>query len=350
MVGPLIAHGVARYRSTGADLPFGDPLRAHGVAMEGYFWRFTDPATGRVVIALNGVNRDASGSTWATLGLAGHPHGHLHTTAHPVGRAAPDGLGAFAGDAFAGTSSSLRVDLGPRSRLEVDVADPRPWPRRSFGGSSVFQSLPGLNQYWHPWLLGGKAFGTASLGSQDWELDGWDVYAEKNWGKGGFPDSWWWGQAQGFADPSVCVAFAGGEVTAAGLSTTVTALVVMLPGGRLVRLGDPVVSGVRARVHDEHWSLTGRSAQWQIDLEGYGELGQAHVLPVPLPFERRNIPGAIEHLGATMRVRVRRWGRLVWSGESTSAALEHGGIERAQAEVRRRGHHPHATGAPPHNS
>ena len=37
-----------RYRSTGADLPFGNPLRAHrGVAMEGYFWRITDPGTGR---------------------------------------------------------------------------------------------------------------------------------------------------------------------------------------------------------------------------------------------------------------------------------------------------------------
>lgn len=46
-----------RYRSTGADLPFGNILRSHpGVAMEGYFWRITDPTTGRVLIALCGVN------------------------------------------------------------------------------------------------------------------------------------------------------------------------------------------------------------------------------------------------------------------------------------------------------
>ena len=34
-----------------------------------------------------------------------------------------------------------------------------------------------------------------------------------------------------------------------------------------------------------------------------------------------------------MRVRVRRRGRLVWEGESTVAALEHGGIDLARAEV-----------------
>lgn len=27
------------YRASGADRPFGDPLPAHGVAMEGHFWR-----------------------------------------------------------------------------------------------------------------------------------------------------------------------------------------------------------------------------------------------------------------------------------------------------------------------
>ena len=58
-----------RYRATGADLPFGDPLRAHGVAMEGYFLRITDRERGRVAIALIGVNRGPDGH-WATLGLA----------------------------------------------------------------------------------------------------------------------------------------------------------------------------------------------------------------------------------------------------------------------------------------
>ncbi len=335
------------YRRSGATLPFGDPLSAHGVAMEGYFWRLTDPGTGRVVIALNGVNRDAAGEHWATLGLAGHPGGHLRTVVHPHGHASEHGLGASAGDAFRGGPDSLSVDLGADSRLQVGISQPRPWPRRAVGGSSVFGSVPALNQYWHPWLLGGKAHGTAVLGAESVEIEGWDVYGEKNWGKGGFPDSWWWGQAQGFQEESVCVAFAGGEVTAGPLRTTVTALVVLLPDGRLVRLGDPVVSPVRAEVADEHWSLRGRSAAWQIEVEGHGALGSAHVLPVPLPVERRNVPGAIEHLGATMTVRVRHRGRLVWSGESRSAALEHGGIDRARAEVLRRGGAAHDTEAAP---
>ncbi|CAI9401696.1 tocopherol cyclase family protein [Nocardioides sp. T2.26MG-1] len=335
------------YRASGADRPWGDPLPAHDVAMEGYFWRFTDPGTGRVVIALNGVNRAADGH-WATLGLAAHPHGFLRTVVHPNGHASSTGLGAFAGDSFHGMSEGLRVDLGTDARLDVTVTHPTPWPRRAVGGSSVFQAVPGLNQYWHPWLLGGAAHGRAVVGDQTWDLDGWAVYAEKNWGKGGFPESWWWGQAQGFADPSVCVAFAGGDVTAGPLRTTVTALVVLLPGGRLLRLGDPVVSPVRAEVTDERWLLRGRSARWRVEVEGTGSLDHAHVLPVPLPAERRNVPGAIEHLGATMRVRVWRLGRLVWEGESHVAALEHGGIDRARAEIERRGHGPHVVDAAPH--
>ncbi len=80
-----------------------------------------------------------------------------------------------------------------------------------------------------------------------------------------------------------------------------------LPDGTVARLGDPLVSPVKADVTDEHWSLRGRSARWRIDIEGSGDLASAHVLPVPLPAERRNVPGAIEHLGAHMAVTVRRW-------------------------------------------
>ena len=333
------------YRASGADAPYSDPCRAHGVAMEGYFWRFSDAASGRVLIALNGVNRAADGH-WATLGVAAHPTGHLVTVEHPEGSADPHDLGASAGSAFVGTRDRLKVDLAG-TRIDVEVREAVPWPRSGLGGSSVFQSVPALNQYWHPWLLGGRAYGEAQVGDQTWTLDGWQVYGEKNWGKGGFPDSWWWGQAQGFAEDEACVAFAGGEVTAGPLRTTVTALVVRLPDGRLVRLGDPVVSPVSAQVSDDRWLLSGRGFGWRIDVEGVGDLGAAHVLPVPLPAERRNIAGAIEHLGATLRVNVRRFGRQVWSGESRVAALEHGGIERATAEIVRRGGSPEDTHARP---
>ena len=343
---PAVRRARAAYRSSGADFLFGDPLPAHDVAMEGYFWRFTDPTSGRVVIALNGVNRGPRGH-WATLGLAAHPNRFLRTVAHPEGLASTTGLGASAGSAFEGTADRLRVDLGDDARVDVRITDAVRWPRRVVGGSSVFQAVPALNQYWHPWLLGGAAHGRVVEGEDVWELDGWQVYGEKNWGKGGFPESWWWGQAQGFAEPTACVAFAGGDVHAGPLRTRVTGLVVLLPDGTLVRLGDPVVSPVTAEVTDETWLLRGRSAQWQIDVEGSGSLETAHVLPVPLPAEHRNVPGAIEHLGARLRVSVRKRGRLVWEDESALAALEHGGIDRARAEVVRRGGRPDDVEAAP---
>jgi len=342
---------LAAYRGTGADLPWGDPLPAHrGVRMEGYFWRFTDPVAGRVLIALCGINRARDGF-WSTLGLASHPSGFLRTVAHPEGWADPSALGARAGGAFAGTPDRLTVDLGPDARLDARVTAAVPWSRRSLGGSSIFQAVPALNQYWHPWLLGGRAHGSAIVGGERWDLDGWQVYAEKNWGAGGFPEAWWWGQAQGFgeADPAhpACVAFAGGKIHSGPLRTEVTAVVVRLPDGRLLRLGDPVVSPTRACVTDESWSLRARGVRWTVEIEGRSPLGSAHVLPVPLPLERRNVPGAIEHLGGRMDVSVRDRGREIWSGTSDLAALEHGGIERAVAETRRRGASTLAPHAPP---
>lgn len=356
------------YRATGADLPFGDPLRAHDVAMEGYFLRVTDRGRGRVVIALIGVNRGPDGH-WATLGLASEQvpavlmpgdqrsgdrvpgekssSSSLSLAAAPHGWADPDRLGARSGGLFEYRPDGVRVDMGEGARLHVDIADPVRWPHPAVGGSSIFQSVPALNQYWHPWLLGGRASGWAELDGERWEFDRAEVYGEKNWGAEGFPESWWWGQAQAFSAPDTCVAFAGGQVHSGPLRTEVTALVVRLPDGRVVRLGNPVVSPVRADVTDETWEFEGRGYGWRIRVSGRSPLDRAHVLPVPLPSQGRNSAGSIEHLAGELDVEVWRYGRLVWADSSRLAALEHGGLDRAEAELRRRGVPEGETGAPP---
>ncbi|SDB91687.1 Tocopherol cyclase [Raineyella antarctica] len=340
---------VAAYRATGADLPWGDPVRAHGVAMEGYFWRFTDPERSRVVIALIGVNRGPRGP-WSTVALAGSD-GFLRTAAVRGGLADPV-AGASVGSVFAADDRTVRVDLGPGARMDLRLEAVVPWPGRVFGGSSGFQLVPGLNQYWHPWLLGGRATGEVVLGESVWRLDGAQVYAEKNWGREGFPDRWWWGQAHGFAEHDACVAFAGGQVRAGPVATTVTALVVRLPDGRVLRLGNPVSSPVVARVGGGGWLLSGRARGrgWRVDLEAQAPYATAHVLPVPLPSEDRQVPGAVEHLTGTMRVRVSRGDRTVWSGESRLAGLEEGGFELAAREMAGRNADAAATGAGPRGS
>lgn len=322
------------YRRSGADLPFGHPERAHGVAMEGYFWRFTHSATQRSVIALIGVQQTDDGP-WALCGL-GASNGFWRHTVVEGATARRLGLGARAGNTFFGHDHRVAVDLGEDARLDVTLHDQVRWPRRAFGGSSYFQSVPALNQYWHPWLLGGTASGGAVIDGEFWELTGAKTYGEKNWGREGFPGSWWWGQAQGFADDGACVAFAGGEVYAGPLRTEVTGLVVRLPDGTLFRLGNPVTSAVDAEVTDTTWRLRGRSLRWEVVIDAEAPLADALVLPVPLVQERRGTPGALEHLAGTMRVRVRRGGREVWAGESTIAGLEHGGLARAEAELARR--------------
>lgn len=319
------------YRASGADLPFGSPERRHGVAMEGYFWRITEPATGRVVIALIGVQTDRTGR-WALVGL-GASDGFWRHAILPTADARRAGLGARASGpegSFVGTDERLVVDLGADARLDVRLGGLNRWPsRRPFGGSSWFQMIPGLNQYWHPWLLGGRASGAVVVGDLSWEVADAQVYGEKNWGRAGFPESWWWGQAHGFADAEACLAFAGGDVVAGPVHTEVTGLVVRLPDGTVLRLGNPVTSPVSADVGDEHWRLEGRSRGWNVTVDAGAPLTAAHVLPVPLVGERRAVPGAIEHLSGQLHVDVTHRGRHVWAGQSIVAGLEHGGLDRA---------------------
>jgi hypothetical protein len=325
-----------RYRATGADPPFGDPRRAHGVAMEGYYWRFTDPRAGRVVVALCGVNRAADGH-WATVALAGHPGRFLREAAVAPAGADARRLGAWAGDrAFAADPDRVRLDLGPDARLDVRLHDAQGWPRRPFGGLGAAHAVPALGQYWHPHILGGRAEGRAILGGETVELDGAQVYAEKNWGRGGFPDRWWWGQAQGFERPDACVAFAGGDVTIGPATLRATAIVVRL-GATIVRLGDPILSPVRVDIRGDRWRLSGHGARWSVELEADAPRDTAHVLPVPLPAERRNVPAAHQHLAARLRVVVRERGRVRFDGESALAGLERGIVDEGVRNPREEG-------------
>ena len=305
--------------------------------MEGYFWRFSDPQSGRVVVALCGVNRTADES-WATVALAAHPGGVVYNAdVRPAG-ADPTRLGAWAGDgAFRADGDRVRVDLGLGARLDVRIEETRAWPRRAFGGLGAAQAVPGLGQYWHPHLLGGRARGTAIIGDTDLDLDGFSVYAEKNWGAGGFPARWWWGQAHGFQDCGACVAFAGGDVRLGPMTLPATALVVRF-GDSLIRLGQPFSSPVTAVTGDGVWRLRGRSARWSVAVDASAAPGDAHVLPVPLPGMGYSVPGALENLAGELRVTVRQRGRVVFADESRLAGLEYGGAGTVKAELARRRH------------
>lgn len=311
------------YRRLGADLPFGDPRRWHGVAMEGYFWRFTHRASGRVVIALCGVNRATrDAAPWANVCLAAHPGGFQREADLPSAAADERGPGVQAGAALSAGERHLRVDLGDGARLDVELEDRRAMPLRPYGGLGPAHAVPGLSQYWSPHVLGATVRGRAELAGEVVDLDGAEVYAEKNWGAGGFPERWWWGQAQGFGE-DVCVAFAGGEVRYGPAAIEATALVVRV-GDEVVRFGTPVASPVRATLGEGTWELRARRPGWTAELRGTADPAGAHVLPVPLPAERRSFPGAHEHLAGHVELCLRRRGAVVFSGTSELAGLEVG--------------------------
>jgi hypothetical protein len=314
---------LSAYRRTGADLPFGDPRRPHGVAMEGWFWRITAPGSGAVVIALAAVNRARDGSAWGTVGLAAHPGGFSRAAALDAAVAAPDG-GIEIADALRADARSVHVDLGPEARLEVELEAPVRWPRRAFGGLGAAQSIPGLSQYWHPWLLRARVRGFAIADGVRIDLDGAVAYAEKNWSNGGFPESWWWGQAHGFDDEDACVAFAGGRAGVGPLRMTATALVVSA-GGELVRLVRPL-QPLRVGVDAAGWRMSGRTPGGVcVEVEGHANGTAPHSLPIPLPAERRHREdAATQHLAGELRVSLRRRGRTLYEGTSRLAGLERG--------------------------
>lgn len=305
------------YRRTGANLPRSDPRLSHGAEMEGYFWRFTDVAGGRVLVVLCGVNVHPDGD-WATVAVAAHPGGFVRSVALDGAHAAPDEFRVEAGDgAFAATATEVHVDLGADARVDVTLDRPVEWPL-ALGAGGLLSALPFLGQYWHPHLLGGDASGIARVGHQAWEFAAAEVYAEKNWGAG-FPERWWWGQAQGFDRPDVCVAFGGGRLTAGPLAANVGGVVVRV-GAHVVRLAPPF-SRVHTEVDGRRWEVRARGHGYRVHIVGTG-VGEPHVLPVPLPAQRRNIDTDFEYLAGHLALHVS--GRLDYRGESNLAALEIG--------------------------
>lgn len=308
------------YRSTGADLPGGDPRPSHGAEMEGYFWRFTDTATGRVVVALCGVNKHPDGD-WATVAVAVDPGGVVRSAAVDDAWAATDRFNVRAGQAFDynGATGRLRVVLDDCA-LDVTVDERFEWPLR-LGGGGLFSAVPFLNQYWHPYLLGGRASGTVAVAGETREFDGAQVYAEKNWGKG-FPRRWWWGQAHGFERDDVSVAFSGGVLELGPLAKTVGGVVVRI-GSRVLRWTPPF-SVVRSSVDDGLWRVRAAGLPGRVFIDGDGAGREPHVLPVPLPAERRNVDTDFEHLAGRLTLRVESRGRVLFRGTSELAGLEVG--------------------------
>ena len=306
------------YRASGADLPFGDPRLAHGVAMEGYYWRLWDAASGRCIVALCGVCRDAAGLSWAVVALAAHPGGFVRWVAAPQARAGEHALGALAWNdertLLRGSERRIAADLGGDARLEAVLEGRTGWPHRALGGVGVAQVAPGLPQYWHPVVLGARVRGEATLGGETVSLDGWDAYIEKNWGSV-FPGLWWWGQA-GFGDGAMA-AFAGGRLA----GPLAASAVVVRAGGEVVRHAPPGAV-VRAGAGGCEWRLQARSPRWSVTLEGEG--GVPHILPVPVPAERRAVMRSEHHLAGTLRVTARRGRRVVLRAESALAGLELG--------------------------
>ena len=308
------------YRRTGADPPFADPARAHGTAMEGYYWRVVDAASGSVVVVLCGVCRGTDGP-WATVALAAHPGG---LTRHALVAPAAAGRSSFAAHAsgtLRGSADRLSLRLGDDAWVELRLRSALHWPRRVFGALGPAHAVPGLGQYWHPVVLAARADGEASLGGVRVRFDDATAYAEKNWGPG-FAGHWWWGHADAFPERDAAVAFAGGRLALLGGIASPTAVVVRL-GTQVLRFAPPVAK-VRAAATASAWRIRARTPRYALEIEGAAGPAPPHILPVPDAAARRVDMRSRQHLAGTLRLRLCRGGRALFEGESPLAGLERG--------------------------
>ncbi len=335
MSGPLDAV-LRAVRASGADPWVGDPAAAHpGVALESWSWRLVDAGARRVVLVAATRCRDAGGRDWGSVVLAAlGPRGGRLVRERTVDRVAADPARldvAFGDGTLRAGPDGLAVDLGPDARVDATWEPTWHWPRR-LGGLGLGHAVPGLTQYWHPHLLGARVGGTARLGAaRAVALDGAVAYGEKNWGRGGTPRAWWWGQAA-FAEDAV-LAFAGGKLDAGPLSASATALAVRV-GDELAALAQPFAL-VDARVDPGRWQLDAASATgWRVRVRGSAP-GAPFDLPVPVAGTRRLEAHSHQHLDGTLWLELRRGRRLVFRGESGLAGLERGGRDLAEADVGR---------------
>jgi len=324
---------LALLRSTGFDPPYGRPAGAHpGVRLESHFWRFVDEERRRVVLAFVTLCRDDRGRPWASAAVAcRHPDGRTTLAERRLAavQAAPGRLALRAGDALAADATAVRIAAGDGDHVDVRVAAPRPWSRAALGGLGLGHVAPGLTQYWHPHLLGGRVHGTARVGGEDVDLDGALAYGEKNWGRGGIPPAWWWGQ--GFlAGGDASVAFAGGVLAFRAFTWKATALAVRV-GDELHAWAPPQL--LRTRVDTRRWRIDASSARGvRVAVEAVAP-GAPLDLPVPVPAERRTEPLSHQHQDGRLRLTVWRGGRRVVRETTTLAGLERGGPLLPEARV-----------------
>jgi len=120
------------------------------------------------------------------------------------------------------------------------------------------------------------------------------------------------------------VAFAGGRARLGPLALPRATSIVVALGGDVVRVVAPPVP-LRVAVGADGWRLRARGARYRVDIEGHAGGTAPHLLPVPVPPERRRREGlSAMHLAGTLHVRLRRGRRLVFAGTSALAGLERG--------------------------
>ena len=310
--------------------------------MEGYYWRFADPASGRAIDrAVRRLPRARTGRG-RLVALAAHPGGFVRWRDAPrrVGRPATRSASPprrRGGRAARVASGALRLDLGADARLEAALEGRVGWPRRALGGArrrprraraaAVLASRT---------CSAARVRGEALLGGEPRRLDGAEAYAEKNWGAR-VPRALVVGPGRRFGD--------GGD---GRVRRRPAAAGRWPPRALVVRAGGEVAAPARRRrASHARWPRRRRAGGAGRGRRAARSSSRArppraapHVLPVPVPAERRAVELRSEHhLAGGCAPCVRRGRRVVLREESALAGPGARLLRRLAASAERLGAH-----------
>ena len=282
--------------------------------MEGYYWRLERPGVGALRDrAVRRLPRAATGRGRSSRSRR-IPGGFVRwaNAAGGGGRAGRARRRRVGGRRRAG--AARRPSGGSRSTS----ARTRAWrpcsraARRGRGGrsarSALAQAVPGLPQYWQP---GGARRARARRGGAR--------RRDRRRSTAGTPTSRRTGAARsrasgGGARPRSATARWRRSPAAGSAARSPRARSSCAPAAPLVRFAPPGAV-VTAAAGGGEWRLRARSPRWSVLLEGEAA-APPHILPVPVPAERRAVMRSEHHLAGRMRVVLRRGRRVVLRAES----------------------------------
>lgn len=200
------------------------------------------------------------------------------------------------------------------------------WSSRDLfpGSMGVLAEIPGLECYSQVCVISGSVRGSLWIEGEMIDFTGGEVYMEKNWGKS-FPEWWLWCQSSLFEDRRCSFTLSIGHVPVQSTSFTGLLACIMVDGKKY-KFTTP--TGATMKLYRREKGCKG--ALYSLTHKLVFSVESDKGITCNAPRMGNMTSSVVESLSADLKVKLycRRTGKLIYSGVSTCAGLEMGGLWR----------------------